>query len=444
MDVRHYLKRANMDQISLNELFHIFAKQVSSWVVVYQVTGSGRKPFLAKGDRPNSYYVTAYTDEESSKVIQVDFPQYMEVANEPALSFLLKAYRSQYDGIILNPGHNERLFLIKPNVQELIRLYAVEQFRDMTGPWVPTMDGNLLLVEYEKNHYTVTVYLSKEDAEYVARKSGGQAVQHSWGQIEERCRELGAPAPYFHFGLPEQSSFSEIQAQAIYTGSHGKYRTEPEREETAGDQSLKTEKELLPGSVSDITAIQGLPSEEPPQSQVPVEEEGISPSQAPYTEHKNAMHNLPKDKPDMGKQRPIPPDVAAGLKKLEKATIEGQGMGNGWEVCRAMAELRRIWVVVDPEGNMVILAGQDQSPIVDFFTSTRHAERLIAEACEKNPNLPPMVPRLISTKKLYRALAPRQPIVWINRGSPEAWTSIMGDTLPYVLQLMSQVQDGKI
>lgn len=439
MDVRHYLKRANMDQISLNELFHIFAKQVSSWVVVYQATGSGREPFLAKGDRPNSYYVTAYTDEEATNAIQVESPQYMEITSEPALPFLLKAYRSQSDGIILNPGHNERLFLIKPNVQELIRLYAVEQFRNMTGPWVPTMDGNLLLVEYEKDHYTVTVYLSQEDAEYVARKSGGQAVQHSWEQIEERCRELGAPAPYFHFGLPEQSSFSEIQAQAIYTGSHGKSGTESEREETAAGQPLKSEKNLLTGS----TPIQALPSEKPSQSPVPVEEESFRSAQA-YTEHENPMHNRSKNRPDMGKQRPIPPDVDAGLKKLEKATIEGQGMGNGWEVCRAMAELRRIWVVVDPEGNMVILAGQDQSPIVDFFTSTQHAERLIAEACEKNPNLPPMVPRLISTKKLYRALSPRQPIVWINRGSPEAWTSIMGDTLPYVLQLMSQVQDGKI
>jgi hypothetical protein len=142
--------------------------------------------------------------------------------------------------------------------------------------------------------------------------------------------------------------------------------------------------------------------------------------------------------------RPIDPQVAAGLKKLEKATIEGQGMGNGWEVCRAMAELRRIWVVVDPDGNMVILAGQDQSPIVDFFTSEAHANRLIEEARQKNPNLPPMTPRLISTKKLYRALAPRKPIVWINRGSPEAWTSIMGDTLPYVLQLMGQLQGESV
>ncbi|MGA8944047.1 MAG: hypothetical protein WB502_15235 [Thermoactinomyces sp.] len=439
MDVRHYLKRANMDQIGLNELFHLFAKQVSDWVVVYQATETGRNPFLAKGDRPNSFYVTAYTDEKATNVIQVDFPQYMEVVKEPALSFLIKAYRSQADGIVLNPGHEERLFLIKPNVQDLIRLYAVEQFRDMPGPWVPTLDGNLLLVEYEKDHYTVTVYLSEEDARYVARKSGGQAVQHSWEKIEERCRELGAPAPYFHFGLPEQCSFSDVQAQAIYTGNHGKYRTEPERKETAADLSQKKRTvSPEPDSIPDTTPVPGQPSEQNP-SLMPVRKEEFRPSKAPYQES-----GLPKDRPDFGEQRPVPPDVAAGLKKLEKATIEGQGMGNGWEVCRAMAELRRIWVVVDPEGNMVILAGQDQSPIVDFFTSSHHAERLIEEARQKNPGLPPMVPRLISTKKLYRALAPRQPIVWINRGSPEAWTSIMGDTLPYVLQLMSQVQDGKI
>ncbi len=443
MDVRHYLKRANMNQIGLNELFHLFARQVSNWVVVYQSTGAEKTPFLAKGDHPDSFYVTAFTDEEATNAIQVDFPQYMEVVNEPALSFLLTAYRSRADGIILNPGHDERLFLIKPNVQELIRLYAVEQFRNMTGPWVPTMDGNFLLVEHEKDHYTVTVYLSEDDAEYVAKKSGGQALQHSWEQIEERCRELGAQAPYFHFGLPEQSPFSKAQAQAIYTGSHGKCPAEAKQEKITADQMLKKEG-ALPTSVVPVPASVERPlPEHLSQSPVSGKKEDIKQSRVPYTESENTTHNLSKDKPPLEKQRPIPPDVAAGLKKLEKATIEGQGMGNGWEVCRAMAELRRIWVVVDPEGNMVILAGQDQSPIVDFFTSANHAKQLINEACKKNPDLPPMVPRLISTKKLYRALAPRQPIVWINRGSPEAWTSIMGDTLPYVLQLMSQMHNGK-
>jgi hypothetical protein len=39
---------------------------------------------------------------------------------------------------------------------------------------------------------------------------------------------------------------------------------------------------------------------------------------------------------------------------------------------------------------------------------------------------------------LFRALAPMQCVLWINRGSSNAWTSVMGDTLPYVLQLMAQ------
>lgn len=136
----------------------------------------------------------------------------------------------------------------------------------------------------------------------------------------------------------------------------------------------------------------------------------------------------------------IPEDVRIGLERLEKATIEGQGMANGWEVCQVLAEIRRIWIIVDQQENMVILAGQDQSPIVDFFTSDVYAQRLIDEAHQNNPNLPSMSPQLVSTKKLYRALAPRHPIVWINRGSAGAWTSVMGDTLPYVLQLMAQLQ----
>jgi hypothetical protein len=170
---------------------------------------------------------------------------------------------------------------------------------------------------------------------------------------------------------------------------------------------------------------------------------GNSPAErakAPFVPPPGQPVKMPSSSP---LSRPVDPDVEAGLKKLERATIEGQGMANGWEVCRAMAELRRIWVIVDHEGNMVILAGQDQSPIVDFFTSERHARNLIEEAHRKNPQLPPMTPRLVSTKKLYRALAPRKPIVWINRGSPEAWTSIMGDTLPYVLQLMEQLEKEK-
>ena len=422
MDVREYLVRVDRNQTSLEELFHFMVKNLSDWTIAYQAVGTQRNPFLAKGNQ-NSDFIVAYTDPEAASVIHVDQPEYMQIVSEPALSFLLKAYRSQADGIILNPGHDSPLFLIKPHVQKLIYAYAVEQFKEMPGPWVPTMDDQLLLVEYQKDHYTVAVYLSKQDAQFATQRSGGQAVQHSWEKIEERCRELGASAPYFHFGLPEQGLFPQEHAEVIFSRN----------------------KEKLPGGTNGELPMIGqepnpqLP-EPLPQAQEPVDNKPEP--QGEMIPQEQAADRPKPVSPDPVRQKPIDPDVAMGLKKLEKATIEGQGMGNGWEVCRAMAELRRIWVVVDPDGNMVILAGQDQSPIVDFFTSAEHAERLIQEAREKNPSLPAMVPRLISTKKLYRALAPRQPIVWINRGSPEAWTSIMGDTLPYVLQLMSQLQDG--
>lgn len=422
MDVREYLVRVDRNQMSLEELFHFMVKHLSDWTIAYQAVGTKRNPFLAKGNQ-NSDYIVAYTDPEAAKVLHVDQPQYMQIVSEPALSFLLKAYRSQADGIILNPGHDSPLFLIKPHVQKLIFAYAVEQFKEMPGPWVPTMDGQLLLVEYQKGHYTVAVYLSEQDAQYATQRSGGQAVQHSWEKIEERCHELGASAPYFHFGLPEQGLFPTEHAEVIFSRNHKQL---PERTETGDLQKISQE--------SNAKQPEPLPQAPEPVDNKPQEEKASEEQTSDRPQPMSPAHYH---------QRPVDPDVAMGLKKLEKATIEGQGMGNGWEVCRAMAELRRIWVVVDPDGNMVILAGQDQSPIVDFFTSAEHAERLIEEAREKNPNLPPMVPRLISTKKLYRALAPRQPIVWINRGSPEAWTSIMGDTLPYVLQLMSQLQDGK-
>lgn len=422
LDVREYLVRVDRNQMSLEELFHLLVKNLSDWTIVYQTVGSERNPLLSKGNQ-NSDYIAAFTDPESAGVIRVDQPQHLQVVSEPALTFLLKAYRSQADGVILNPGQDSPLFLIKPHVQKLIYAYAVEQFKEMPGPWVPTLDDQLLLVEYQKGQYSVAVYVSEQDAQYATQRSGGQAVQHSWEKIEERCRELGAAAPYFHFGLPEQGLLSPEHAAVIFSGRRQKL---PEQAQTAE----------LP---EQVPAANQLP-EPLPQSPEPVS----NPSRETATSNQEPERVQPQPvSPEPVPRKPVDPDVAMGLKKLERATIEGQGMGNGWEVCRAMAELRRIWVVVDPDGNMVILAGQDQSPIVDFFTSAEHAERLIQEAREKNPNLPPMVPRLISTKKLYRALAPRQPIVWINRGSPEAWTSIMGDTLPYVLQLMSQLQDGK-
>lgn len=482
--------------MNLEQLMETLAVNLPKLFILYQKSDAGKKPFLAKGSQPTEKFVVVCTDIEAARSIQVAHPQMVEVVEEPAQSFLIKAYRSDASGILFNPGLPSRLFMVKSHLLKCIREYAVHRLAQLPGPWIPTMNENLLLVEYQKGRYTVAVYSDPEDAKYVSRKSGGTVVQHPWAVVWERCRQLNAPAPYLHFGLPEKCHLLPKHMKKIQGGPHAGYIEEQpvihpfmlnenkpelerkeagiEREQPLGANNQlesKQDSEMVQDKFMKPTISQQEENQanqhnndivkqvqphkaNKEKSNIPiVGKEGVI-IQKPVLKNPEPTPPIPKEEPrprptapvqePPRQQKPIDPDVKLGLERLEKATVEGQGLANGWEVCRAMAEIRRIWVLVDVEGNMVILAGQDQSPIVDFFTSERHAQILIDEAHRKNSQLPPMTPRLVSTKKLYRALAPRHPIVWINRGSPEAWTSIMGDTLPYVLQLMSQLEKEKI
>jgi hypothetical protein len=460
LNVRECLELASANRVTPEQLYQFFATRLPRLIVLYNHGEAGETPFLARGNEPNSRFIVTFTDLEAARNVKVNEPEHVRMTEEPALSFLIKAYRSDAQGILFNPGLPSRLFLTKQHVLQMIQEYAAQQFSQMTGPWVPTMDQNMLMVEYQPESYTIAVYASEQDAEYVTRKSGGQPVQHPWSVIWDRCEELGTSSLFFHFSLPEQALLTSKHMETIRFGSQHGIIDESVVEhpfmiafDSGSSQVAATPQEEVPPAEDHPLEPHSSQTVESRQEDVPLVDHLAphTPMTPPIPEvtPKETESPQPVMPPQgaaqtQGSERPIDPDVAQGLKKLEKATIEGQGMGNGWEVCRAMAELRRIWVVVDPDGNMVILAGQDHSPIVDFFTSARHAERLIAEARQKNPHLPPMVPRLISTKKLYKALAPRTPIVWINRGSPEAWTSIMGDTLPYVLQLMSQLRNETI
>ncbi|TCS95068.1 hypothetical protein [Hazenella coriacea] len=494
MNARKYLELANRGQMNPEQLMDALVVELPKLMILYQKSDAGKKPFLSKGSQPTEKFVVVCSDLDAARTIQVSHPQMVELVEEPALPFLIKAYRSDATGILMNPGLPSCLFMVKSQLLKLIREYAVHKLSQLPGPWIPTMNQNLLLVEHQKGNYTVAVYSDIEDAEYVSKKSGGTVIQHPWSVVFERCYQLKAPAPYLHFGLPEKCHLLPKHMQKIQHGPHAGYvesqhvahpfvmnekQPELEKIESVLEQSpqLDDKKDEKQGSKvlqeqvmkPTISENEGQPStgqanesikqespvlvkEEKPHIPI-VGKEGII-IQKPSQEAPKSSPPIQKEKPQPKlepspavqkpiQRKPIDPAVKLGLEKLEKATVEGQGLANGWEVCRAMAELRRIWVVVDPEGNMVILAGQDQSPIVDFFTSERHAQILIDEAHRKNSQLPSMIPRLVSTKKLYRALAPRHPIVWINRGSTEAWTSIMGDTLPYVLQLMSQLEKEK-
>jgi hypothetical protein len=540
--------------------------------------------------------VVVFTDLQTAQAVKVEHPENIDMVEEPALPFLIKTYRDEVDGIVINPGHSSRYVLERAQLHALFIEYAVQKCTLTSGAWVPTQNESLLLVEYQSKKYTVPIYCREEDAAKMCEKSGGKPVLQPWNRIFAKARQAGAKSLYLHFNLPEQENLSSGHVSAIWHGKHRGYvefepvkhlfsgpvltpletkketdqpnekpvkepalqepaqstgefeqekiadtqegqvdmQEKPEVEvEVKPDATPKTdsnsdwlselvaqhsksanaeqqegESQEVDDAVSSKTAppTQRKEIESPEQSQEQSEERSLqrenpyslknqksdqlefyrghaqqeeepipllpqekkSPSeqketssvsqrqlqssQSAYQETNPsisqskkrkgtaAKQTTPPSQPQLIPNRGIDEEVKRGLNRLEEVTVSGEGMANPWDVCQILAEIRRIWVIVDGEGNMVILAGQDQSPIVDFFTSDLHAQRLIDEAHESNPSLPKMKPQLVSTKKLYRALASRQPIVWINRGSPEAWTSVMGDTLPYVMQLMSQLQ----
>lgn len=558
MNARECLELASQDQISPDHLYEFFSQQMPRLTVVYQNSEAGKRPLLSKSNHPNGKYVIAFTDIEAARRVRVLYPEYLEIQEESALPFLLKAFRSDAEGIVINPSLPSRLFIDKRRLMALISAYSVHRLSRSKGAWLPSRGNELLLAPYQPGKFTVVIYTTEKDAHYVSAQQGGEVKLYPWDEIFQRVESLGAPAPLFHSGLPEQMLLTQSQVLAIQQGPKSGF-VEPETIQypfvpVIGQSEIQdhnvsnvsthtnhsshessTQLEDQPSTATAIMTEATLPKseitqymstidspfastnmdskidekevksqEKPPVPPIHVQQvkEEISGSSSHHTEQdeikepelalgteivdqpeheKSAIEvvdskleeepiimkseepkqehyldqSLERDQEDKSHITPAPepvtqtpyvvpgntsiaPDIRAGLERLELATIAGQGVANGWEVCQLLAEIRRIWVITDQDGNMVILAGQDQSPIVDFFTSDVHAKQLIQEAHGHNPSLPPMTPRLVSNKKLYRALANRQPIVWINRGTSIAWTSVMGDTIPYILQLMAQ------
>lgn len=525
LHIRSFFERANKEIFDIEKVCDFLVGNLMSLFVLYLRDGNTKSPFLARGSQYQQNFVVAFTDREAVDKVRLSQAYDVELVEEPILPFLIQTYRSDVSGLILNVGLPSRFFFQKEHLHQLIVEYAVNQLAQMPGAWIPTMQQHMLLVEYEKDRYTVAIYSSKKDAELMCQEAGGSPVLHPWKAVFERAQKVGAQSLYLHFHLPEQEYLSAKHIEKIWRGRHEGYRElnsvthtyrvqpialemdsshskQETREPQPLEQSVREEKEGI--SNSDLKQEQQVESQqlqnststvEDTQSEVKsTEEEKVKyPSERvnpysiknkkeleleiyrgskqinedigvtlkkesepadqkghvltePVKQSKRPESKQPEKVSQAGKKgnQGVPTDVREGLERLEKATIEGQGMANGWEVCQVLAEIRRIWIIVDQQENMVILAGQDQSPIVDFFTSDVYAQRLIDEAHANNPNLPPMSPQLVSTKKLYRALSLRQPIVWINRGSSGAWTSVMGDTLPYVLQLMAQREKERI
>lgn len=572
MDRKQCLELANEGKLHPEQLYQYFAMNVPDLYLLYHKGQSGKNPILSKSNRPDGKYVVVFTDPESARKVQVDYPELLELVKEPALPTLLKIYRSDAEGLLFNPGLSSRLFLVKHHLLNMIREYSLHKLSHMPGPWVPTKDGQPLMPYYQKGQKTIGIYTSEKDARRFAKKNNVDTVpvQTPWQSIFQNLQQLQVSVLFLHFSLPEEMLLHPEHLQRLANGPHQGYQElekqvipfmegstsqpsvdsnqmpaqnagnmqdpkveqqvvkeqqveieQPQVEEqqaqkeepqafqeatTQQENASKAEEKVVPrmDTIPIMDAVtpemerkfreqqekkaqeqQAKDSSDTQQEPVAHKEQEISSQQAEQTSEEQSPHvetakkeesssstveqtkeahspqpqqtdqqaeagekqaqtSSPKDYSSEEVLANSPsandPQVLSSLDALEQATIEDQNIGMGWGVCDALTKVRRIWIVMDLHNNMVILAGQQDLPIIDLFTSMKYAQLVIDKTRERNPDLPPMRPQLVSTKKLFRQLSTsyKKAVVWINRDSQIAWRSPKEDTIPYVVQLMRQ------
>lgn len=382
---RMWLHEVSAGRLSQDDWFtHMAHNEIPlHMLIVSPEQGGSEKTVLAPGTSPQRKRLVLIMDPEALQAIRLQTPGSPRLMAESAWTLVPKTLRAGHDGFVVNPGHSTRMILDRTAAARLWREYAVTQLLRKGGGWVPVKDDQMLLVEYAKDTYTVAVYATEEDCERISRQCGGVTTLLPWSRIARRCREVGAEAPFLQFGYPEQVKLESRHMDYLIRQS------------------------------DDAPFMQQTPPT-PASSPLP---------DASETATVQAVHEKSAA------------STQTGLKALEQAILQGQGIGNGWEVCRALAELQYVWVIVDGRGELVPLTPDSGQLMIDLFTSERHALALLEDWRQKHPDKPPLSPRLVPAHPLFEAWAPKMPVVWINRGTPQAWTSVTGDMLPYVLQL---------
>ncbi|MBN2908778.1 hypothetical protein JQC72_04480 [Polycladomyces sp. WAk] len=377
-----WLHEVSSGRMTQDEWFFHMAKNGTPLRTLTLATepGGSEKPVLAPGATPENKRLVLVMDPEALQAIRLQTPGSPRLMAESAWTLVPKTLRAGHDGFVVNPGHPTRMALDRTAAARLWREYAVAQLARKGGGWVPVRDEQMLLVEYAKDTYTVAVYATEEDCEQISRQCGGTTTFMPWSRIARRCQEVGAEAPFLQFGYPEQVMLESRHMEVLTRQS--------------GDS--------------------------PPSQQTP------SPTATPSAPASSQGHDV---------QAESTASAQAGLQALEQAIRQGQGIANGWEVCRALAELQSVWVIVDSQGELVPLTQDGGQLMIDLFTSEAHALALLEDWKQKHPDMPPLIPRLVPARPLFETWAPKTPVVWINRGTPQAWTSVTGETLPYVLQL---------
>lgn len=125
------------------------------------------------------------------------------------------------------------------------------------------------------------------------------------------------------------------------------------------------------------------------------------------------------------------------LDTVEDAVARSMGVANAGTICAALASLARVWVLVDPDGDFVMLADEKGGLILDLFTTSAHAKQFTSQFGNQVPSVQHVQPRSIPAPPLFALLAPKRPLVYINRGAPQDWCGSK-DTLLTVISFAQQ------
>ncbi|RAL25646.1 hypothetical protein [Thermoflavimicrobium daqui] len=159
---------------------------------------------------------------------------------------------------------------------------------------------------------------------------------------------------------------------------------------------------------------------------------------APVNQAPKEYKNPEPKEPTQDENPGVDPDIKENLQRLKQQISTGAGV-NSWAVCNVLAELRKIWVITTNQKGLVILAQENKYPVIDIFTSKEYAQNLIDKERARKPELPPLVPQLVETNKLYRKFERKNPAIYINRSSSVEYRVGLGDPLPYILQRVRQI-----
>lgn len=198
-----WLKAAAVGGMPPAELFARMGEAVAELYVPVQVEGGVARPLVATpaDSRPIAILFSA-PDHAEGKL-----PQGARVQPTAMMNTLQNLLRSDFDGLVIDPGSDHEIGLNRDLVTFMFRAYAMEALRTRGKAWGFQGANGLQAIELQNGILILPLYLTEEDAKSVLPKEEEIRVgEVGLSSVWERFIAIGADAVNLQAGLPEQAA----------------------------------------------------------------------------------------------------------------------------------------------------------------------------------------------------------------------------------------------